>query len=483
MGRKLELFEPREQGHVSLYSCGVTVYSYAHIGNMRAYIFVDTLRRTLEYNGYEVRQVRNITDVGHLTSDDLDTGEDKVEGAARRQHKTPQDIASFYAAAFLEDTHRLNIEDPEWAPRATEYIDSMISLVQRLIDAGVAYPAGGNVFYDVSSFPHYGALSGNTIEGLEAGARVEVDESKRAPADFALWKAAGPDKLMRWESPWGSGVPGWHLECSAMAMDLLGEQIDIHTGGVDHVFPHHEDEIAQSEGATGEQFARYWLHNEFLQLPNEAKMSKSSGNFLTLSDLMERGVHPLAFRYFTFQANYRTQLAFSWVALEAAQVGLARVWQAIAELVQAKGTDELTEQTLEFQNRFRDSINRDLDMPGALAVLHDVLGSKLSAGEKRALLQDFDRVLALDLLAMGEKLSAVTEEETQLLRQRAEARSNRDWSLSDELRTRLAAGGLEVKDTAAGQRWVRLDVLTARGQEDREDAAPDTSGETTNGKT
>jgi cysteinyl-tRNA synthetase len=426
---------------------------------MRTYIFSDVLRRVLKYNGYRVQQVRNITDVGHLTNDTLASGLDKIELAAREQQKTPWDIASYFTELFQRDARALNIEEPEAEPRATDYIAAMIALVERLIDGGHAYPVDGNVYFDVSSFPEYGKLSGNTIEDLIGGHRVEVGEGKKAPADFALWKSAEPDRLMRWDSPWGDGVPGWHLECSAMAMDLLGEQIDIHTGGVDHIFPHHEDEIAQSEGATGKQFARYWLHGEFLQIGADEKMSKSLGNIFTLDDLEREGILPLAYRLFTFNANYRTKLNFTWDALHASQTTLVRLWEAAAELTQSGSDEPLDPQAEALRNRFHMAINNDLDLPAAVAVLHEALGTKLPAGQKLTLLRDFDRVLGLDLVTVGETLSQTTLEQDALLLQRAEARSNRDWAKSDELRSDLATNGLEVKDTPQGQRWVRRDLL------------------------
>lgn len=459
MGRRLEEFQPLGADTVTMYTCGPTVYSYAHIGNFRSFIFADVLRRVLEYNGYVVRQVRNITDVGHLTNDDLDTGEDKVEAEARRVGRDPYEIAQHYIDAFSHDAQRLNLEKPEREPRATEYIESMQQLVERLIETGHGYASTTGVYYDVSSFPGYGRLSGNSVEDLIAGKRVEVEEGKKSPADFALWKAAGEDRLMRWDSPWGAGVPGWHLECSAMAFDLLGEQIDIHTGGVDHLFPHHEDEIAQSEGATGHRFANFWMHGEFLQLTDE-KMSKSKGNIYTVSDLSEHGIHPLSFRYFTYQAHYRTKLSFSWDALAGAQTALFKLWETASELRQSASPEPLEEQGIRFQTRFHDAINHDLDMPQAVAVLHEMLGTKgIPAGQKLSLLADFDRVLALDLLSQAECLSAITPEQRQLLDARADARAGRDWARSDGLRDELGTLGLEVKDTPAGQRWVRRDLL------------------------
>jgi cysteinyl-tRNA synthetase len=471
MGRSLQEFESITPGEALVYTCGPTVYNYQHIGNFRAFIFADSLRRVLEYNGYRVRHVRNITDVGHLTEDTLGSGVDKMEAAARRENMTPEDIARHFTEIFHADAQRLNVLPPQAEPRATEFIPDMVALVQRLIDTGHGYVgASGDVYYDVATFPRYGALSGNTVEDLIAGARVEeYSADKRSPADFAIWKAAGPDKLMRYESPWGQGVPGWHLECSAMAMDLLAETIDIHTGGEDHIFPHHEDEIAQSEGATGKTFARYWLHNAFLQGAGGVKMSKSLGNIYTLADLADRGIHPLTFRYFTYQAHYRTPQWFSWEALEGAQTGLYRLWEAAADLLQTgEPTDTVGEAGQSFRDSFHQAVNRDLDLPGAVASVHSMLSATLPAEEKLGLLADFDRVLALDILTTAQALIALRDGEHDLLDQRAAARSDRDWSRSDELRATLAAGGLDVKDTPTGQRWVRNDVLPRSRGEDAE---------------
>lgn len=464
MGHRVEEFQPLEPGRVKLYTCGPTVYSYQHIGNFRAFIFADTLRRVLEYNGLQVHHVRNITDVGHLTNDTLGTGVDKMEAAARQQNMTPYDIARYFTEIFHRDAELLNIIPPTCEPRATEFIPPMIQLTETLVDRGHAYPQDGSVYFEVSTFPRYGQLSGNTVDELIAGARVEVGEGKRSPADFALWKRAEPDKIMRWQSPWGEGVPGWHLECSAMAINLLGEEIDIHTGGEDHVFPHHEDEIAQSEAATGKTFARYWMHNAFLQLPGDEKMSKSLGNIFTVSDLQERGIHPLSLRYFIFQAHYRTPLSFAWEALEAAQTALYRVFEAAAELVQAADpADEVGSTAEAYRSTFHEAVNRDLDLPGALATLHGVLGSKIEPAEKLRLIDDFDRVLALDILPTARLLGEIGESQQQLLDRRSAARASRDWAASDELRSELAAGGLDVKDTPAGQRWLRRDVLPRSG--------------------
>ncbi len=467
-GRQLERFEPIESGRVKMYTCGPTVYSYAHIGNFRAYIFADTLRRVLLYNGYDVKQVRNITDVGHLTNDTLSIGLDKIEAAARSQNSSPWDIARHVTDVFLEDARRLNIQSPEYSPRATEFIEPMLRLIEQLVDRGYAYAVDGDVYFDVSRFSGYGALSGNSIEDLIGGHRVEVGEGKRSPADFSVWRRAEPDKIMQWASPWGPGVPGWHLECSAMAISLLGPEIDIHTGGEDHIFPHHEDEIAQSEAATGCRFSRFWLHNAFLQIGDDEKMSKSSGTIFTVSDLMHRGIHPLSFRYFTLQAHYRTPLSFSWDALAASQTGLYRLWEAVAEIVDEPHTDQRSSEAERLAERFHEAINRDLDMPVAVAVLHETLGSKLTASEKASLIADFDSVLALDLLAMAHCLVETSEEQRRLLDDRARARAEKDWKRADELRATLNATGLDLKDTPSGQRTIRRDLLPSFRDDNRQ---------------
>ena len=467
-GRQMEEFQTLEPGRVKMYTCGPTVYSYAHIGNFRAYLFADILRRTLEYNGYDVTQVRNITDVGHLTNDTLSTGVDKMEAAARSQNASPWDIARHITEVFLDDAARLNIELPEHMPRATEYIGTMIDLIEVLVSRGFAYAADGDVYFDVTRFPSYGTLSGNTIEDLIGGHRVEVGEGKKSPADFSVWRSAAPDKIMRWDSPWGTGVPGWHLECSAMAIDLLGPEIDIHTGGEDHIFPHHEDEIAQSEAATGRRFSRFWLHNGWLQIGDHEKMSKSLGNIYTLRDLAHRGVHPLSYRYFTLQAHYRTPLSFSWEALAAAQTGLYRLWEAAAELCESHSPGELTADADALRTGFHEAINRDLDTSVAVSVLHAVTGAKLPTGAKLTLMDDFDRVLGLNLIPMAQQLSKTSDSERALLREREEARASKDFGRSDVLRDQLRESGIDVKDTVAGQRTIRRDVLPAFRNDDGE---------------
>lgn len=460
-GRELEDFVPIDPAIVHVYTCGPTVYNYAHIGNFRAFIFADSLRRMLEYNNFPVTHVRNITDVGHLTDETLNTGIDRIERAARERDMSPWDIAAFFTQAFLRDADMLNLLRPTYMPHATEFIAQMIQLAEVLIAKDYAYVSAGNVYFDVARFRQYGALSGNTVSDLVEEHRVESGEGKRSPADFAVWKATEPDKLMHWPSPWSEGVPGWHLECSAMAMDLLGEQIDIHTGGIDNIFPHHEDEIAQSEAATGCRFARYWMHSAWLQGTDAEKMSKSTGNIFTVEELVSEGIQPLAFRFFTFQAHYRTPLSFSWEALEASQTALIRLWEAAAEFYQAKDDGPVTTEAEELRRQFHAAINRDLDLPSALAVTHGVVGAKISPADKYALLLDFDQVLGLSIEEVAGVLSRVSTDESKLLEQRAESRQNKDWVRSDALRSELLQRGLDVKDTPEGQRWVRKEALEA----------------------
>jgi cysteinyl-tRNA synthetase len=315
--RRVEPLAPLSDEHVTIYTCGSTVYRYAHIGNLRTYLFGDLLRRTLEYLGHRVLYVKNITDVGHMRDDRHDAGEDRMELAAEVEGKSPAEIARFYTEAWLDDERLLNIAPPDVMPRATDHIPEMIELTSKLLERGLAYEVDGTVYYDVSAFPAYGQLSGQRLEQMRAGHRVEVEADKRDPEDFALWKRAGPHRLMKWPSPWGEGFPGWHIECSAMSIRYLGERFDIHTGGIDLKFPHHEDEIAQSEGALGHRVVTTWLHGEFLTL-GDAKMAKSAGNIIRVGELPSKGFEPLAFRYLALQAHYRAKLDFTTDAMHAA---------------------------------------------------------------------------------------------------------------------------------------------------------------------
>jgi cysteinyl-tRNA synthetase len=440
----VELDAERE---VRIYTCGPTVYRYAHIGKLRSFLFPDVLRRALEYLGYEVRHVKNITDVGHMRDD---TDEDRMELAAETEGKSPFEIAAYYTEAWLADEAAINILPVHVYPRATEHIDAMIAMTQVLVDKGLAYEVDGTVYYDVSEFPGYGKLSGQKVEETHAGHRVEVETDKRDPADFALWKHAEPGRLMKWPSPWGDGFPGWHIECSAMSLKHLGERFDIHTGGIDLKFPHHEDEIAQSEGALGHEVVSIWMHGEFLTM-DDAKMAKSAGNIIRVAELPDLGYEPLAFRYLALTAHYRSKLDFTADAMHAATSGLARLRRAVGA-ASSEPVDLSAEPMALYRARFIDAISDDLGTPRALAVAHEVASaSDLTDTQRRALLLEFDRVLGLSLDAPSAAEAPLPEGATELLERRAAARAARDFAASDALRDELAALGVEVRDTPEGQ--------------------------------
>jgi cysteinyl-tRNA synthetase len=457
--RTVEPLEPHVPGEVGIYTCGPTVYRYAHIGNLRSFLFADVLRRGLEYLGYRVKHVKNITDVGHMRDDTFDTGEDRMELAAEVEGKTPAQIAQFYTDAWLEDEAAINILPVDVYPKATEHIGEMIELTARLLENGLAYEVDGTIYFDVSEFPGYGKLSGQRLEQLRAGHRVEVESDKQDPEDFALWKKAGAGRLMKWPSPWGDGFPGWHIECSAMSLRHLGEHVDIHTGGIDNKFPHHEDEIAQSEGALGHRVVSIWMHGEFLTL-GEAKMAKSAGNIIRVTDLPEKGFDPLVFRYLALTAHYRSKLDFTEEAMHAAASGLRRLRRAFHQAGAVVGADAgagdlAAEPMAGYRARFTDAIAEDLGTPAALAVAHAVAGTDdLTPVQRRALLADFDRVLGLSLDAPAEEEAGeLPEGAAELLERRVAARAARDFATSDALRDELAAMGVEVRDTPEGQAW------------------------------
>ncbi len=461
MTRRKDLFAPIEPGVVRMYNCGPTVYDRAHIGNMRTYIMADLLRRTFEYLGYRVRQVMNITDVGHLTSD-ADEGEDRMLVGARRSGRSPWEIAERFTELFFRDEAALHILRPHVVCRATEHIPEMIALVGRLEQAGYTYEISDGVYFDVSRFPAYGKLSGQAVDSLVAGARVAVNPGKRHPADFALWRKAAPEHIMQWDSPWGRGYPGWHIECSAMSIKYLGETLDVHTGGEDHIYTHHPNEIAQSEAATGKTFVHYWVHGRFLRWDQaDRRMSKSSGEFLVVDDLVERGFDPLAFRYSCLGASYRVPLTFSWESMQRAADGLARLRESVRRL--ADETDGVSGEGRpeEVEGRFRAAIADDLDMPGALAVTWEAVrqaNRASDAGEKRAYLElvlGFDRVLGLGLSDIAGSDLVIPEEVAALIGQREAARATRDWSLADRLREAIHQHGYDVEDTPEGTRWKR----------------------------
>lgn len=446
--RKKEDFSPMDGKCVRMYSCGPTVYNYAHIGNLRTYIFMDLLRRTLKYEGYKIKGVMNITDVGHLLSDS-DDGEDKMQKAAREQNKNPYEIAEYYTKVFFEDLNKLNIGKPEITPKATDHIPDMIKYVEGLIEKGAAYETADGIYFDISKFPKYGMLSGIKLEEQQAGARVEVNDGKRHPADFALWKKAPKEHIMQWDSPWGKSYPGWHIECSAMSKKYLGEVFDIHTGGVDHIPIHHENEIAQSETLTGKNPARFWMHGEFM-LVNGGKMSKSLGNTYTIAQLEQMGYKPMHFRYFCLNAHYRKKLNFTFEGLDAAKVSYERLGSL---LLKHKASDAKTDEKVlaDYKKQFEDNITDDLNVPGALGVLWTMLKEPFSK-DVYALALDFDKVFGLSLADYKEEKKEldVPAEVKAIAEERFEARKNKDWAKSDELRNKLAELGYNVKDAKDG---------------------------------
>ncbi|MFI5362695.1 MAG: cysteine--tRNA ligase [Elusimicrobiota bacterium] len=446
--RTKEDFVPLAPPNVGLYTCGPTVYNYQHVGNYRTYIFEDVLVRTLKLLGHKPLRVMNVTDVGHLASQG-DEGEDKMELGAAREGKTAWEIAKFYTEAFLSDMKELNLLPADVLCRATDYIPEQIALVARLEAKGFTYRTSDGIYFDTSKLPDYGKLmSKEHLEGLKSGARVEASAEKKHVTDFALWKFAPKDKKrqMEWDSPWGTGFPGWHIECSAMAMKFLGETFDIHCGGIDHVTIHHTNEIAQSEGATGKPFVRVWLHGEFL-LMNNAKMAKSSGGFVKLSDLAEKGFSPLDYRYHCFTAHYRKQLDFTWESLEGSKTSRRRLAEAARALV----AEPVKPGCAEYSARFRDALSDDLNMPSALAVVWDALKSDLPGGAKRTLLEEADSVLGLDLFK-AEQAAALPPAVAALVDQRAQARAAKNFDESDRLRAAIETLGWLVEDAKGGQK-------------------------------
>ncbi len=446
--RKKEDFVPVKPHQAGIYSCGPTVYKYAHIGNLRAYVFMDELRRVLEYNGYKVKSVMNITDVGHLVSD-ADDGEDKMSKSAHETGKTPLEIASFYTDQFMKDIDALNIKRPTVCPKATDNIPEMIAVVQSLLDKGYAYETEDGIYFSVEKFPDYGKLSGINLADQRHGARVEVNSFKRHPVDFALWKKAAPNHLQQWDSPWGKGFPGWHIECTAMSKKYLGEVFDIHTGGVDHIPIHHENEIAQAECWLGHPAVHYWMHSEFM-LIDGGKMSKSLGNTYTISDLVAKGYSPVVFRYFCLNVQYRQKINFTWEAMDAAKAAYNKL---CAQLVSHKNSPARTEKSIldDFHNKFEEAINDDLNIPLAIGVLWTMLKLPKSCDVYKLAL-DFDRVFALDFDKVKEekKESVIPDNVRQLAETRLQARKAKNWAESDRLREELSALGYSVKDTADG---------------------------------
>lgn len=467
LSRNVEDFSPISQDGVKLYTCGPTVYSYYHLGNLRNAVFNDTLRRTLEASNYIVKHVMNITDVGHLSSDQ-DEGEDKLEKGAAQENKTVWEVADFYIEAFKKDVRALNILEPNGYsgknavyPRATDFISQQLDIVKELLDKGFAYQTQQAIYFDVTKLSDYGKLTGQKLADKEVGARQEVvvDQHKKHPQDFALWffKAGRfADHSMSWESPWGEGFPGWHLECSAIIHTTLGEPIDIHTGGVDHIGTHHTNEIAQTEAAFGVKLANYWLHNEHL-LVGGRKMAKSAGNFYTLKDVSDKGYDPLALRLLFLQSHYRSQANFTWEALDAAQSFLLRL-QAWADLKFQPSQDRPGSLAGKYQqalDKIKDSLQDDLNSSEALSILSSLAtesdGQGFDSTNFQALLDELDALLGLNLAGRSD----ITADEKSLITQRQGAREAKDWTLADELRQKLERTHIAIKDTPAGQVWNR----------------------------
>ncbi|MDJ0884496.1 MAG: cysteine--tRNA ligase [Desulfobacterales bacterium] len=450
--RRKERFQPLTPGQVGLYTCGPTVYNYAHIGNLRTYLFEDVLKRALAYNGYTVKHVMNITDVGHLTGD-RDMGRDKLEEGARREGKTAWEIAAYYTAAFRQDMERLNILEPSIWCKATDTIPEQIALIQTLEEKGYTYRTRDGIYFDTARFPDYTKLSHQNIEALQEGARVEINPEKRNATDFALWKFSPADvrRQMEWDSPWGTGFPGWHIECSAMSMKYLGDQLDIHCGGTDHIDVHHTNEIAQSEAATGKPFFRFWMHGAFLIISGGKKMAKSEGNFMTLENaFVQNGIDPLAYRYAAFLTHYRKPMEYSPEAMEGAVNGVRHLRNQVRTLKDAAdGKQGQIGDDLRVQ--FLKEINDDLNMPRAMAVVQELLKSDRAPEDKLATVFDFDRVLGLDL-AQVDKADTLPAAIEQMVAERIKAREARDFARSDELRDAIEAQGYAVQDTPEGMK-------------------------------
>ncbi len=464
---KKETFKENVQGKVNMYTCGPTVYHFAHIGNLRSYIMEDVLEKHLRYSGYDVKRVMNITDVGHLSSD-ADTGEDKMLKGAKRENKSVMDIAKFYTDAFFEDCKKLNIKVPDVVEPATNCIDEFITMVQGLLDKGYAYVAGGNVYFDTSKLDEYYVFNKHDSDELMVGVRegVEEDTNKRNKNDFVLWftKSKFEEQALKWDSPWGVGYPGWHIECSAISLKHLGEKLDIHCGGIDNAFPHHTNEIAQSEAYLGHKWCNYWFHVLHLNT-NTGKMSKSKGEFLTVSLLEEKGYNPLAYRFFCLQSHYRKQLVFSYENLDGAATAYEKLLKKIATLNPCDG-DELDMATVEkLQGSFKAALDNDINTSLAVTAVYDVLKEKTNDKTKIYLLEDFDKVLSLDLVEGAKKISGTKEENAELddfakyveeqIALRAEAKKAKNFAEADRIRDELASKGVTLLDTREGTKWTK----------------------------
>ena len=466
LGRNKQEFKPVQEGKVGFYGCGPTVYNYAHIGNLRAYMLHDILVRSLRRSGYEVNHVMNITDVGHL-SDDADDGEDKMVKSAEERGKSVLEIADFYTKAFFNDTDRMNILRPAVVCKATEHIAEMIELIQRIEKNGFTYFAGGNLYFDISKFPSYGNLALLRLEDQKTSERIKVDANKRNPADFVLWftKSKFENQALVWDSPWGRGYPGWHIECSAMSMKYLGEQFDIHAGGIDHISIHHTNEIAQSEAATEKTpWVKYWLHNEFLVL-DKGKMSKSDGGFLTLQNLVDKGFDPLDYRYFLLSGHYRSQLQFSFESLKGAGNSRKSLVEKVRTLAEKAGSIDTTKpedfgEAAAYMERFDKAIYDDLNTPRALAELWGLLKEAPATNKSLAAVFDMDRLLGLGLESILKKEQNVQMDESfireikELVAKRAEAKKAKDFTTADSIRQNLKDRDIVLEDTPAGTIWI-----------------------------
>ncbi len=470
--REKDIFTPLREGAVGMYNCGPTVYNYAHIGNLRAYVFADILRKTLEYHEYKVTQIINITDVGHLVSDE-DEGEDKMEKGAAREGKTAQEIADFYTKSFYEDLAKLNIQPATRYTKATEHIPEQIALIQKLEEKGFTYATSDGIYFDTAKFPDYGKLALLDIEGLRSGARVEENEEKRNPTDFALWKFSNPvrpasvvgygeareKRQQEWPSPWGIGFPGWHIECSAMAMKYLGETFDIHTGGIDHIPVHHTNEIAQAECATGKKFVNYWMHSGFVNIEG-GKMAKSADNFVRMATLEEKGISPLAYRYWLLTAHYRKTINFTWETVEGAQTALTKLHEIFLNYGSEEGKPND-----KYLSKFTSFLNDDMETAGAIASLWDLIKDEnITPADKRATMMEYEKILGIGFGFSKEKLASlgiklektiskedIPEEIKKLLEERKNARQEKNWKRSDEIRDEIAGLGYSIKDEKDGE--------------------------------